>query len=39
MIVCIVEGKLVIKTEEEDIEITLKDHDTNKVINLELIEA
>ena len=41
MMVCIIEGKLVIKTEteEESIEVTLKDHDTNKVIDLEFIEA
>ena len=39
MMVCIIEGKLVIKTEEEDIEVTLKDHDTDKVIDLEFIEA
>lgn len=39
MIVCIIEGKLVIKTEEEDIEVTLKEHDTDKVIDLEFIEA
>ena len=35
MMVCIIEGKLVIKTEEESIEVTLKDHDTDKVIDLE----
>nr|DAP88451.1 MAG TPA: hypothetical protein [Caudoviricetes sp.] len=39
MMVCIIEGKLVIKTEEESIEVTLKDHDTDKVIDLEFIEA
>ena len=39
MMVCIIEVKLVIQREEEAIEVSLKDPDTDKVIDLEFIEA